>query len=245
MDAEKIERRWRNRKPREIDQRRDKRAKKPLDLPLYFLSPVAGGRSPNENFVDDASRHTVAIKTTDLRKENRLRDKIDYMASPSSLRNCYREELFYRQDNKERLKYNTKHGAAKRVKRPLLLPPLPTRTFPRHISKQTNEFITPDVKTTSCKMFPKYLPQIETRKSELKDIDPVTRGRRKTEKTVDKKLAPLPKRTVRRPLRAAISSSATLRGLITLDLEEQFIFRFRLSNYDVKDINTNTLNEPV
>ena len=100
-------------------------------------------------------------------------------------------------------------------------------------------------------MFPKYLPKIETRKAELHDskaikesIDPVSRSLRNAEKTVNKKLPPLRTRPVQ-PTRAAISTSATLRGLVMLDLEEQFIFRFRLSNYDVKDINTATLNEPV
>ena len=59
-----------------------------------------------------------------------------------------------------------------------------------------------------------------------------------------KKLPPLAKRTVK-PERAALTS-ATMRGLVKLRSEEQFIFRFRFSNYDVKDINTANLNaEPV
>lgn len=238
-----MEGRSKNRK-RESDQPHDRRGKiTKKTLPLYFFPPFDGSRFPA---VDDASKYKVALKTTDLRKETRLRDE-HHMTFPSSVRNYYSEELFHNaQQDKERLNCNGKRNfvAAKRVKRPLLLPPLMTRTFPRRNSKKVDEFATP-VKTTNCqKTFPKYLPKIKTRKSEWKDVNPETRGMRNAEETGKQNLPLLTKRTVK-PLRAAISSSATLRGLITLDLEEQFILRFRLSNYDARDINIATLNEAV
>ena len=197
--------------------------------------------------VEAASNYKVALKTTNLRKGKRLQDE-QQMSLPSSLRNYYKEELFHntRQD-KERLSYNGKKNfvATKRVKRPLLLPPLTTRTLPRRNSKQADEFAT-HAKTRDCqKTFPKHLPQIKARKSEGKGVNPAgTPEIRNAEETGNLNLPLLTKRTVK-PLRAAISSSATLRGLITLDLEEQFVLRFRLSNYDAKDINITTLNEPV
>ena len=193
------------------------------------------------------------MKAANLRKERRLRQKqnIYNLVPSSSFRNNHKEEWFYsyRRD-KERLKEDKKRNLAA-AERPLMLPPLAKRTFPEHTSKRADEFAPFAKTTTNRKMFPKYLPKIETRKAELHDskaikesIDPVSRSLRNAEKTVNKKLPPLRTRPVQ-PTRAAISTSATLRGLVMLDLEEQFIFRFRLSNYDVKDINTATLNEPV
>jgi len=187
------------------------------------------------------------MKTADLRKQ-RLRQKrrIDNMSSPSLFQNKYREDWFYSYGrDKERLKSDKKRNFAS-AERPLLLPPLPNRTVPEQISKRADEFVIP-VKTRSHKTFPKYLPKIETRKAELneviKEIDAASSRKKNAEKIISNN-PPLRKRAVK-PVRAAISTSATLRGLVTLDLEEQFIFRFRLSNYDVKDINISTLNEPV
>ena len=243
MDSEKMEQRSKHKK-KEKNQRHDRHGKiTKKTLPLYFFPPFTSGRFP---VVDDASKYKVAMKTTDLRKETRLGDK--HMSFPSSFRS-YREELLhsYQQDTK-RLNSNKKKTlvTAKGLKRPLLLPPLPVRTFPGKKAKQANGFPSA-VKTTSNgqKMLPRYLPKIEARKAEVKDIDLDTPGTTNSEKIENQKLLPpLAKRTVK-PLRAAISSSATQRGLVTLDLEEHFILRFRLSNYDVKDINVATLNEPV
>lgn len=240
MDAAKLQERHSKHRKRETSQQphdhRAKIAKK--TVPLYFFPPLTGSRLP---VVDEASKYKVTLKTRDLRKESHLKDK-HYMPIPSSFRGDNREKLrySYHQDTKGR-NCNKKSSflTAKGLKRPLLLPSLPARTFPGRVSKQAaNEF---SVKTTSNagqKTFPKYLPKIETRR----DLNLVTPGTTEAEKT--KILPPLGKRTAK-PLRAAISSSATRRGLITLDLEEQFILRFRLSNYDVKDINIATLNEPV
>lgn len=242
-----MEQRSRNRK-RESDQPQDRRGKITKNtLPLYFYPPLHNGRFP---VADDASNYKVA-KTTDLRKEKRLQDE-QHMSLPSSLREYYKEELFHNtRTDKERLNCNGKRNflTKKGVKRPLLLPPLTTRTFPRRNSKQADEFATParPVKTRDCqKTFPKHLPKIKTRKSESwKDINPGMPEMGNAKETGKPQNLPLlTKRTVK-PLRAAISSSATRRGLITLDLEEQFVLRFRLSNYDAKDINIATLNEPV
>ena len=207
-------------------------------LPLYFFPPLNDG---GFRVVSDASNCKVA-KRTDLRKEKRLQDE-QHMSLPSSLHDYCKEELFQntRQD-KKRLNCNAgKRNFVKATgaKRPLFLPPLTTRKFPRLHSKQVDEFATPG------NTFPKDLPKIKTRNSESKDVNPVSTGMKNTEETAGNQNLPLlTKRTVK-PLRPAISSSATLRGLITLDLEEQFVLRFRLSNYDAKDINIATLNEPV
>ena len=239
MDTAKLqERHSKHRKRGTSEQPHDRRAKiAKRTVPLYFSPPLTGSRLP---VVDEASKYKVASKTKDLRKESHLQEK-DYMPIPSSFRNENREKLrySYQQDTNGR-NCNKKRSflTAKGLKRPLMVPSLPTRPFPGRVSKQANET---SVKTTSNvgqKMFPKYLPEIENRK----DLNLVTPETTEAEKT--KILHPLAKRTAN-PFRAAISSSATRRGLITLDLEEQFILRFRLSNYDVKDINIATLNEPV
>lgn len=238
-----MERRSKTRK-RENDQPHDRRGKiTKKALPLYFFPPLNGGRLP---VMDDALNFKVALKTTNLRKEKRLQDE-QHRSLTSSLRDYYKEEFFHntRQD-KERLNYNGKKNfvATRRVKKTLFLPPLTTRTLPGRNSKQADKFATHAKTAYSQKTFPKHLPKIKTRKSELCDVVPGTPEMRIAEEAENLKLPLLTKGTVK-PLRAAISSSATLRGLITLDLEEQFVLRFRLSNYDVKDINITTLNEPV
>lgn len=245
MDAGKMERHSKNRK-RESDQSHDRHGKiTKKTLPLNFFPPFTGGRY---QVMDDILKYKdAAMKTTDLRKESRLRDK-HYMSFSSSFRSHYRDELLRScQHDTKRLNYDKKRNfvTAKGIKRPLFLPPLPARTFPERNVKQANEVANGVKKTSSQKMLPKYLPKIETRKLESKELNLVSPATTNAEKIENQKLLPtLAKRTVK-PLRAAISSSATRRGLITLDLEEQFILRFRLSNYDVKDINTATLNEPV
>ena len=192
------------------------------------------------------------MRTADQLRKERLRSQkqnIYTMSSPSSVRKKQREaEWFYsyRRD-KERLKSDKKRNLIA-TERQLLLPPLPKRTFPGQLSKRANDF-PPTAKTKNHKMFPKYLPKIEARKAafneQIKDFDSASRRLTNTENTVNKKLPPLAKRIVE-PVRAALTSSATMRGLVKLRSEEQFIFRFRFSNYDVKDINTANLNaEPV
>lgn len=239
-----MERRSQTRK-RESEQPHDRRGKiTKKALPLYFFPPLNGGRLP---VMDDALNFKVALKTTNLRKGKRLQDE-QHMSLTSSLRDYYKEEFFHntRQD-KERLNYNGEKNfvATKRAKKTLFLPPLTTRTLPRtRNSKQADKFATHAKTTHSQKTFPKHLPKIKTRKPELRDVIPGTPEMRIAQEAENLKLPLLTKGTVK-PLRAAISSSATLRGLITLDLEEQFVLRFRLSNYDAKDINTTTLNEPV
>lgn len=228
---------------RENDQTHDRRGRiNKKTLPLYFFPPLRDGRF---RVVNDGSKYKVT-KRTDLRKEKRLQDE-QHTSLPSSLRKHCKEELFHitRQDE-ERLNGKRNFAKATGVKRPLFLPPLTTKTFPRLNCKQVDEFATP-VKSRDClNAFPEDLPKIKTRKSsESKDVNSVSARIKNTEETAGNQNLPLlTKRTVK-PVRAAISSSATLRGLITLDLEEQFVLRFRLSNYDAKDVNIATLNEPV
>ena len=227
---------------RENVQRHDHRGRiNKKTLPLYFFPPLNDSRF---RVVNDASNYKVA-KRTDLRKEKRLQDE-QHKSLPSSLRKHCNEELFHstRQD-KERLNGKRNFVKATGVKRPLFLPPLTTRTFPRLNSKQGDEFATP-VKSRDClNAFPEDLPKIKTRKSESKDVNSVSAGMKNIEETAGNQNLPLLSKSTVKPVRAAISSSATLRGLITLELEEQFVLRFRLSNYDAKDINITTLNEPV
>lgn len=237
-----MEERSRDRK-RENDPTHDGRGRmNKKTLPLYFFPPLSDGRF---RVVNDGSKYKVT-KRTDLRKENRLQDE-KHTSLPSSLRKHCKEELFHitRQD-KERLNGKRNFVKATGVKRPLFLPPLTTKTFPRLNCKQVDGFATP-VKSRDClNAFPEDLPKIKTRKSsESKDVNSVSARIKNTEETAGNQNLPLlTKRTVK-PARAAISSSATLRGLITLDLEEQFVLRFRLSNYDAKDVNIATLNGPV
>lgn len=171
------------------------------------------------------------------------------ISSPSSLRNNHREEWLYNY-RREKLKSEKERNVSPK-ERPGLLPPLPRRTLPaRIVSKRTDEFAT-TAKTDNRNMLPKYLPKLEPTKVKLdemmKEIDPDSRRLRNAEKTAtNTKLPPLRKRAVNvQPMREALSTSATLRGLVTLDVEGHFVFRFRLSNYDVKDINIATLNDPV
>ena len=60
---------------------------------------------------------------------------------------------------------------------------------------------------------------------------------------MNEKLPPFTTRTLKPMPRAALTSSATMRGLKRLKSEEKDIFRFRFSNYNVKDINVSSLNE--
>ena len=191
------------------------------------------------------------MKPKDLQKPKRLREKHSMynISSPSSLRNNHREEWLYSY-RRDKLKSEKERNVLP-TERPGLLPSLPRRTLPgRIVSKRTDEFAT-TAKTANRNMLPKYLPKLETRKVNLdemmKEIDPNSRRLRNAEKTAtNRKLPPLRKRAVNvHPVREALSTSATLRGLVTLDVEGHFVFRFRLSNYDVKDINIATLNDPV
>ena len=196
------------------------------------------------------ARIKFTMKTKDLQKPKRLREKqsIYNVPSPSSLRNNYREEWFYSY-RQEKLKSEWVRNVSP-AERPGLLPPLPRRTLPGSRIVQSDEFATTS-KTAKRNILPKYLPKLEPRKVKLdevmKGINPGSRKLGNAEKTsADKKLPPLRKRAVNvNPVRAALSTPATLRGLVTLDLEGHFVFRFRFSNYNVKDINIATLNEPV
>ena len=223
-------------------------------LTLYILLCWHGFRkkiSPNEKSVEEDARIKFTMKPKDLQKPKRLREKQNMynMSSPSSLRNNHREEWLYSY-RRGKLK-SQKELNVSPTERPGLLPPLPRRTLPgRIVSKRTDEFPT-TAKTANRNILPKYLPKLEPRKVKLdemmKEIDPASRRFRNAEKTAkNRELPPLRKRAVHiQPVRAALSTPATLRGLVTLDVEGHFVFRFRLSNYDVKDINIATLNDPV
>ena len=130
--------------------------------------------------------------------------------------------------------------------RPLLLPPLETSALSGQTSKQVKKFA-PVAKEKTSRVLPRHLPKIETRTTELdkepKNYDIVSRMLEKPEETMNEKLPPSMTRTLKPMPRAALTSSATLRGLKRLKSEDKDIFRFRFSNYNVKDINVSSLNE--
>ena len=187
------------------------------------------------------------MRTTDLQKDElRLKAQNIYDVYSSFRKNQKEAESLYsyRRD-KERFKTD-KEGQLLVRERPLLLPPLETSALPGQTSKQVNKFA-PLAKATTSRVLPRHLPKIETRTTELekepKNYDAVSRRLEKAEETINEKLPPLATRTLKPMPRAALTSSATLRGLKRLKSEEKDIFRFRFSNYNAKDINISSLNE--
>lgn len=171
--------------------------------------------------------------------------------------NIYNVYSSFRKNQKEAESFYSYHRVKDRFKtdkerqllvrhRPLLLPPLETSALPGQTSKQVNKFAPPAKEKTS-RVLPRHLPKIETRTTELekepKNYNIVSRRLEKPEETMNEKLPPFTTRTLKPMPRAALTSSATLRGLKRLKSEEKDIFRFRFSNYNVKDINVSSLNE--
>lgn len=203
----------------------------------------------------EAARNKFPMNQRDLEKDRlRQKQKLYNTASLSSLRNSYRDEWVHSYRQVRRLETNKWKNLLAASGRSVLLPPLPARKLPERMvssNDRTNGFGTSAETITNLKKVPKYLPKLETRETQLKEVmkeiyvgSKKIRNMEKTDR--EDKLPPLKRRAVvKPPVRAAISTSATLRGLVRLNLEQHFIFRFRLSNYDVKDINTATLNEPV
>lgn len=187
------------------------------------------------------------MRTTDLQKDElRLKAQNIYKVYSSFRKNQKEAESLYSYRRaKDRFKTDKERQLLVR-KRPLLLPPLETSAFPGQTSKQVNKFAPPAKEKTS-RVLPRHLPKIETRTTELekepKSYDIVSRRLEKTEETMNEKLPPLTTRTLKPMPRAALTSSATMRGLKRLKSEEKDIFRFRFSNYNVKDINVSSLNE--
>ena len=188
------------------------------------------------------------MRTTDLQKDEfRLKGQNIYNVYSSFHKNQKEAESFYsyRRD-KDRFETDKERQFLVR-ERPLLLPPLETSALSGQTSKQVNRFA-PVAKEKASRVLPRHLPKIETRTTELekepKNYDIVS-GRRleKPEETMNEKLPPLTTRTLKPMPRAALTSSATLRGLKRLKSEDKDIFRFRFSNYNVKDINVSSLNE--
>lgn len=179
--------------------------------------------------------------------EFRLKGQNIYNVYSSFHKNQKEAESFYsyRRD-KDRFETDKERQFLVR-ERPLLLPPLETSALSGQTSKQVNRFA-PVAKEKASRVLPRHLPKIETRTTELekepKNYDIVS-GRRleKPEETMNEKLPPLTTRTLKPMPRAALTSSATLRGLKRLKSEDKDIFRFRFSNYNVKDINVSSLNE--
>ena len=139
-------------------------------------------------------------------------------------------------------------------RRTFLLPALPntnTHNLAGGFAVQTK------AKDRMYKIFPKYLPKIEaTNGSELNgrkrgSFSYVNAGDLKkfnsTKISANSKLPTLITRAAPlRPARDAISTPATLRGLIKLtSSDEKFILRFRLSNYVARDVKRVHLNRPV
>lgn len=187
------------------------------------------------------------MRTTDLQKDEfRLKAQNIYDVY-SSFRKKQKEaeSLYSYSRDKERFKTDKERQLLVR-ERPLLLPPLETSALPGQTSKQVNKFA-PLAKATTSRVLPRHLPKIETRTTELekepKNYDAVSRRLEKAEETMNEKLPPLATRTLKPMPRAALTSSATLRGLKRLKSEDKDIFRFRFSNYNAKDINISSLNE--
>lgn len=97
----------------------------------------------------------------------------------------------------------------------------------------------PKTKDRTPNTFPKFLPKIdlETRNAELSEDN-------KGKIWANNRLPPL--KTIVVPLRTArdaLSTAATLRGLVKLTSEEKCILRFRLSNYRyAKEMTASPLN---
>ena len=169
--------------------------------------------------------------------EFRLKGQNIYNVYSSFRKNQKEAESFYSyRCSKGRFKTDKERQFLVR-ERPLLLPPLETSALSGQTSKQVNKFA-PVAKEKTSRVLPRHLPKIETRTTELekepKNFDIVSRRLEKPEETT-RTLKPMP--------RAALTSSATLRGLKRLKSEDKDIFRFRFSNYNVKDINVSSLNE--
>lgn len=187
------------------------------------------------------------MRTTDLQKDEfRLKGQNIYNVYSSFHKNQKEAESFYsyRRD-KDRFETDKERQFLVR-ERPLLLPPLETSALSGQTSKQVNRFA-PVANEKASRVLPRHLPKIETRTTELekepKNYDIVSRRLEKPEETMNEKLSPLTTRTLKPMPRAALTSSATLRGLKRLKSEDKDIFRFRFSNYNVKDINVSSLNE--
>lgn len=187
------------------------------------------------------------MRTTDLHKDElRLKAQSIYNVYSSFRKNQKEAESFYSyRCSKDRFKTDKERQFLVR-ERPLLLPPLETSALSGQTSKQVNKFA-PVAKEKTSRVLPRHLPKIETRTTELKkepkNYDIVSRRLEKPAETMNEKLPPLTTRTLKPMPRAALTSSATLRGLKRLKSEEKDIFRFRFSNYNVKDINVSSLNE--
>lgn len=127
------------------------------------------------------------------------------------------------------------------AERPVLLPALPKRTpLEMNMRNLACGFpFQPKTKDRTPNTFPKFLPKIdlETRNAELSEDN-------KGKIWANNRLPPL--KTIVVPLRTArdaLSTAATLRGLVKLTSEEKCILRFRLSNYRyAKEMTASPLN---
>lgn len=245
MNAGKMERRHKIRN-REANWAQDGQGKiTKQELPVLFLPPVVGDGSSRVKHEDNSSI-MVTMKKLNSRPENYKR--IHQKFSTTALHHQDKGLFYNCEQDKKRSSCNKKitFTAKNTSKRPFLLPALPTEAFQGQIRKKATASQRNPAKPKGYKLLPKYLPQIDTRTKQLKSNETTSNGliNASNAKTTDKSFPPLARKAMK-PLRTAISSSATLRGLISLDLEEQFVFRFRLSNYDAKDINITSLNKPM
>lgn len=172
-------------------------------------------------------------------------------AWPSKYGKQHTDECF--RHGKDKSKHDKKSKLLVR-RRTFLLPALPntnTYNLARGFPVETK------AKDRMYKIFPKYLPKIEaTNGSELNGrkrgsfSDVHARDLKKFNSTKISANSKLPTLVTRaaplRPARDAISTPATLRGLIKLtSSDEKFILRFRLSNYVARDLKRVNVNRPV
>lgn len=173
-------------------------------------------------------------------------------AWPSKYGKRHTEECFRQGKDKSKHDKKSKFLVGRRT---FLLPALPnTNTY----NLADGFAVQTKANDRMYKIFPKYLPKIEaTNGSELNGrkkgsfSDANARDLKKLNSTrkisTNSKLPTLITRAAPlRPARDAISTPATLRGLIKLtSSDEKFILRFRLSNYVARDAKRVHLNRPV
>ena len=189
-----------------------------------------------------------------MRQKEILKKKQTYDADSTGLPSKYGKrqtgECFRR--GKDKLKHE-KESKLLVGRRTFLLPALPNTNA---LNLADGFAVQPKANHRMRKIFPKYLPKIEAtngtklngrKRGSFADVHARRLSKFDSKKmsmnnrlpTLITRAAPL------RPARDAISTPATLRGLIRLTSDEKFILRFRLSNYVARDVKKAHLNRTV